>query len=127
MQMPEHLPHGTASAHVRPMAKLTTHVLDTTRGQPAAGMKIELLKNGALLKSITTNADGRGDAPLLEGDALVTGAYELRFHVAEYFRAQGIDSPFLDIVPVCFRMEAGGSYHVPLVCSPWAYSTYRGS
>jgi 5-hydroxyisourate hydrolase len=109
------------------MGKLTTHVLDTSRGQPAAGMKIELLKDGALLRSITTNADGRGDGPLLEGDALVEGTYELRFHVAEYFRSQGIDSPFLDIVPVCFRMEAGGSYHVPLVCSPWAYSTYRGS
>jgi 5-hydroxyisourate hydrolase len=109
------------------MGKLTTHVLDTTRGQPAAGMKIDLLKDGELLRSITTHADGRGDGPLIEGDDLVAGAYELRFHVADYFRAQGIDSPFLDVVPVCFRMEAGGSYHVPLVCSPWAYSTYRGS
>ena len=78
------------------MGKLTTHVLDTARGQPAAGMKIELLKHGALLRSITTNADGRGDGPLLEGDSLAEGAYELRFHAAEYFRSQGIDSPFLD-------------------------------
>jgi 5-hydroxyisourate hydrolase len=109
------------------MGKLTTHVLDTACGRPAEGMKIELLKDGALLRSITTHADGRGDGPLLDGDALVEGTYELRFHVAEYFRSQGIDSPFLDIVPVCFRMEAGGTYHVPLVCSPWAYSTYRGS
>jgi 5-hydroxyisourate hydrolase len=109
------------------MGKLTTHVLDTSRGLPAAGMRIELLKDGALLRSITANADGRGNGPLLEGEALAEGAYELRFHVAEYFRSQGIDCPFLDVVPVCFRMEAGGSYHVPLVCSPWAYSTYRGS
>ena len=107
------------------MGKLTTHVLDTARGMPAAGMKIELFQGGALLRSITTNADGRGDGPLLEGG--VEGSYELRFHVAEYFQAQGIDSPFLDVVPVRFRMESGGSYHVPLVCSPWAYSTYRGS
>jgi 5-hydroxyisourate hydrolase len=90
-------------------------------------MKIELLKDGALLRSITANADGRGDGPMLEGDDLVAGAYELRFHVADYFRSQGTDSPYLDVVPVCFRMEADGSYHVPLVCSPWAYSTYRGS
>ena len=109
------------------MGKLTTHVLDTARGQPAAGMKIELLKDGTLLRMITTNSDGRGDVPLLEGDAVVEGSYELRFYVADYFRFEGIDSPFLDVVPVCFRMEAGGSYHVPLVCSPWAYSTYRGS
>lgn len=109
------------------MGKLTTHVLDTTRGQPAAGMRIELLKDGTLLRSMTTNTDGRGDGPLLEGDAVLEGTYELRFHVADYFRFQGIDSPFLDVVPVCFRMETGGSYHVPLVCSPWAYSTYRGS
>lgn len=109
------------------MGKLTTHVLDIAGGKPAAGMMIELLKDGARLRSITTNADGRGDGPLLEGDEVIAGSYELRFHVAEYFRAQGIDSPFLDVVPVCFRMEAGGSYHVPLVCSPWAYSTYRGS
>ena len=109
------------------MGKLTTHVLDTTRGKPAAGMRIELWKDGAQLRSITANADGRGDGPLLEGDQVLEGSYELRFHVAEYFRSQGIDSRFLDVVPVCFRMEAGGSYHVPLVCSPWAYSTYRGS
>lgn len=109
------------------MGKLTTHVLDTTRGKPAAGMRIELWKDGAQLRSIITNADGRGDDPLLEGDAFAGGSYELRFHVAEYFRSHGIDSPFLDVVPVSFRKEADGSYHVPLVCSPWAYSTYRGS
>jgi 5-hydroxyisourate hydrolase len=107
------------------MGKLTTHVLDTARGKPAAGMTVELWQAGTLLRSILTNADGRGDGPLLEGE--VAGSYELRFHVAEYFRAQGVDSPFLDVVPVHFRMESGGSYHVPLVCSPWAYSTYRGS
>jgi 5-hydroxyisourate hydrolase len=109
------------------MGKLTTHVLDTARGHPAEGMKIELLKDGVLLRSIATNADGRSEGPLLEGDDLVAGTYELRFHVAEYFRAQGIDSPFLDTVPVCFRVEADGTYHVPLLCSPWSYSTYRGS
>ncbi|WP_193212311.1 hydroxyisourate hydrolase [Luteolibacter marinus] len=109
------------------MGKLSTHVLDTAHGKPAAGMRVELLKEGVAVGSIVTNADGRAEGPLLEGEAVVGGCYELRFHVADYFRTLDVACPFLDVVPVCFRMEAGGSYHVPLVCSPWAYSTYRGS
>ena len=109
------------------MGKLTTHVLDTAHGRPAAGMRVELLKDGTTLLSTVTNADGRCDAPLLEGDALVPGTYELHFHVAAYFTELGVNCPFLDIVPVRFRVDPGKSYHVPLVCSPWAYSTYRGS
>lgn len=109
------------------MGKLTTHVLDTAHGRPAAGMRIELLRGGAMLLSVTTNADGRCDNPLLGEDYLPAGIYELHFHVAAYFQGLGVDCPFLDIVPVRFVVEAGKSYHVPLVCSPWAYSTYRGS
>jgi hydroxyisourate hydrolase len=112
------------------MARLSTHVLDTANGVPAAGMVIELYRGGAergeLLASLTTNADGR--APLLE-DA-VPGAYTLWFHVAAYFRARGSADAgrFLDVVPVTFVVdEAAGKYHVPLLVSPWSYSTYRGS
>ena len=105
--------------------KLSTHVLDTMNGRPAAGMKIELRDaSGAVLKSVTTNADGRTDGPLLTGADLRPGEYELLFHVGEYFG----NAQFLDKVPVRFRVsdpEAG--YHVPLLCTPWAYSTYRGS
>ena len=109
------------------MGKLTTHVLDTAHGRPAAGMRVDLLKDGAILLSSLSNADGRCDAPLLEGEELTAGGYELHFHVAAYFTELGVNCPFLDIVPVRFRVEAGKSYHVPLVCSPYAYSTYRGS
>lgn len=109
------------------MGKLSTHVLDTAHGRPAAGMRVELWRDGEALVSIVTDADGRGGGPLLEGTALVAGTYELRFHVAAYFVELGVNCPFLDVVPVRFRVEEGKSYHVPLVCSPWAYSTYRGS
>ncbi|MCW1912833.1 hydroxyisourate hydrolase [Luteolibacter sp. GHJ8] len=109
------------------MSKLTTHVLDTTHGRPAYGMGIQLLKEGVVLASMVTNVDGRCDGPLLEGEALVPGIYELQFHVAAYFAGLGAKSPFLDVVPVRFRVEEGKSYHVPLVVSPYAYSTYRGS
>lgn len=109
------------------MAKLTTHVLDTANGHPAAGLVVELFREGELLGSTVTISDGRCDGPLLEGESLKPGAYELRFRVGEYFAAQGVDCPFLDVVPVRFRVEEGKSYHVPLVVSPWAYSTYRGS
>ncbi|QJE96070.1 hydroxyisourate hydrolase [Luteolibacter luteus] len=109
------------------MGKLTTHVLDTAHGRPAEGMRVDLLKDGAAVVSIVTNADGRSGEALLKGDALVPGTYELHFHAGAYFRELGVDSPFLDVVPVRFRVEAGQSYHVPLVCSPYAYSTYRGS
>ena len=107
-------------------AKLSTHVLDLRSGQPAAGMCIELhnLSTGALLKTVHTNADGRTDAPLLSGAEVQIGEYELCFHVGDYFS----DKSFLDRVPIRFRIaDPTASYHVPLLCTPWAYSTYRGS
>ncbi len=125
--------------------KLTTHVLDTVKGGPAAGLTIELwqmphdislptappLSNPLLLKAVITNSDGRTDKPLLEGDALTVGIYELRFAVGPYFATQGQaipNPPFLDIVPIRFGIaDASTHYHVPLLCSPWSYSTYRGS
>ena len=106
--------------------KLSTHVLDLTTGQPAAGMRIELrdVVSGGLLKALQTNADGRTDAPLLIGDELRTAEYELLFYVGDYFH----DTSFLDRVPIRFRVaDSSASYHVPLLCTPWAYSTYRGS
>ena len=108
------------------MSTLSTHVLDTARGRPAAGMKIELRScdGGQLLKTVTTNGDGRTDAPMLAGDEMKAGAYELVFHVGEYFN----DRSFLDEVPVRFTIsDPGAKYHVPLLVTPWAYSTYRGS
>ena len=107
-------------------AKLSTHVLDLTRGKPAAGMKIELreLATGTLLKEVITNTDGRTDTPLLTADELRAGEYELLFHVGDYFG----DKSFLDRVPVRFHVtDPTASHHVPLLCTPWAYSTYRGS
>lgn len=117
------------------MGRLSTHVLDTTRGTPAGHMMVELSRREdgqwTLLKSVQTNADGRTDAPLLEGDALKRGEYRLLFHVAAYFRASGVSLPepaFLDKVPLDFGIaDPAGHYHVPLLCSPWSYSTYRGS
>ncbi|MEM6910314.1 MAG: hydroxyisourate hydrolase [Verrucomicrobiota bacterium] len=109
------------------MPKLTTHVLDTASGLPAAGVQVQLFREDRLLVEVTTNADGRCEEPLLAGEAMVSGACRLVFHVGDYFRARGVASPFLDRVPVEFRVEAGQSYHVPLVCTPWSYSTYRGS
>jgi 5-hydroxyisourate hydrolase len=110
------------------VGKLTTHVLDTAHGKPGAGMEIELWKldsgDWSVLKKIRTNSDGRTDGPLLEGEAFGAGTYQLVFHVGEYYRAEG----FLDLVPVRFRIaEPGQHYHVPLLCSPWSYTTYRGS
>ena len=117
------------------MGRLTTHVLDTAHGQPAAGMSIEFaVREGAqwtLIKSLTTNADGRTDEPLLAADAMHTGEFQLVFHVGDYFRRVGVSLPrpaFLDQVPLLFGIaDANAHYHVPLLCSPWAYSTYRGS
>ncbi len=116
------------------MGRLTTHVLDTARGQPAAGLDIELYRlDGArqLIKKAVTNADGRCDGPLLEGDQLRLGAYELLFAVAAYFRRAGValtTPPFLDIVPIRFGIaDATAHYHVPLLVSPYGYTTYRGS
>ncbi|MEM6332039.1 MAG: hydroxyisourate hydrolase [Planctomycetota bacterium] len=114
--------------------RLTTHVLDTAAGRPASLMRVELLRcDGAelvRLADVTTNADGRVDSPILEGEAFVEGSYELRFHVAAYFARIGEADAgrFLDVVPVAFRIDdASAHYHVPLLVTPWSYSTYRGS
>jgi len=117
------------------MGKLTTHVLDTMHGRPAAGMALALYRldgdTTSPLKTLQLNHDGRADAPLLEGDALQAGRYRLVFEVAAYFRGIGVElpePPFLDRVPLDFGIaDAQAHYHVPLLCSPWAYSTYRGS
>jgi 5-hydroxyisourate hydrolase len=110
------------------MGKLTTHVLDTANGRPGAGIAVELyrLENevGTLVAKATTNRDGRTQAPLLEGKEFRTGTYQLVFHIGAYFKSQG----FLDVVPIRFEIaDAAGHYHVPLLCSPWSYTTYRGS
>lgn len=114
------------------MGRLTTHVLDIANGVPASGMKIELFDQaGICLAETVTNADGRCDQPLLEDAAMRHGAYELRFHVAAYFRGFGAilpEPPFLDIVPVRFGIaDSSAQYHVPLLVSPFAFSIYRGS
>jgi 5-hydroxyisourate hydrolase len=117
------------------MGRLSTHVLDTRTGMPAAGMRIDfsVLENGNWhkLKSLQTNADGRTDEPLMIGDAMRTGEFKIVFHVAEYFRGEGVElpePPFLDRVPIRFGIaDAAAHYHVPLLCTPWSYSTYRGS
>ncbi|MCS7034174.1 MAG: hydroxyisourate hydrolase [Phycisphaerae bacterium] len=114
--------------------KLTTHVLDITIGRPAVGMRIDLFRSvGArrtLLRSVKTNSDGRLDEPLLADGRLKRGDYVLLFHVGAYFSARRSPDArrFLDRVPVAFRVaDAARHYHVPLLVSPWAYSTYRGS
>ena len=109
--------------------RLSTHVLDTVAGRPAPGVRIALHEIGAsaraLIKETVTNADGRTDAPLIAGEPLRIGTYELTFHVGEYF---GGRRGFLDIVPVRFSIaEPEGHYHVPLLVTPWSYTTYRGS
>ena len=123
---------------------LTTHVLDTVMGGPAAGLTIELwqmpygsnlptppLATPLRLKTVITNSDGRTETPLLTADSMAVGMYELRFAVGAYFAAQEQEipnPPFLDIVPIRFGIaDAAAHYHVPLLCSPWSYSTYRGS
>jgi 5-hydroxyisourate hydrolase len=126
---------ATASRKRIRVGKLTTHVLDTARGRPAAGMRIDFATIGpngpTPVGTVHTNAEGRTDQPLLDGDAMRVGEYELTFHVADYFRRERVvlaDPPFLDRVPLRFAIaDAGAHYHVPLLCSPWAYSTYRGS
>ena len=123
------------------MGRLSTHVLDTASGKPAAGMRIDLFRLGetdlqassvpTLLKTVTTNADGRTDAPLLVDADCKVGSYELVFHVSAYFGGLGVsqsDPPFLTTVPLRFSIaDPNGHYHVPLLVSPWSYSTYRGS
>lgn len=114
------------------MPKLTTHVLDTTSGKPAAGVRVVLRRADelAILAEALTNADGRLDRPLIEGAAFQPGAYELSFHIGDYFRAQRqatAEPPFLDIVPLRVGLSGGRDYHVPLLIQPYGYSTYRGS
>lgn len=115
-------------------AGLTTHVLDTARGRPAQGVKVELYRVGhggrEKVTEAQTNADGRTDAPLIERGALQGGTYELVFHVADYFRdfPSAATPPFLDLVTLRFTVgDTSAHYHVPLVMTPWSYSTYRGS
>ncbi len=115
--------------------KLSTHVLDTAHGRPAAGMIIDLHRlddtdGSRLVKTVVTSADGRTAEPLLAGDSLVEGTYRLVFHVADYFGASGNSDAgvFLNTVPVEFVVaDATANYHVPLLVSPWSYATYRGS
>ena len=114
---------------------LSTHVLDTANGCPASGMQIELWslanESRSLLKKVRSNQDGRTDEPLLGPDEFQTGQYELVFHVGEYFSRKNGSTPeiaFLDQVPIRFGIaDRSASYHVPLLVSPWSYSTYRGS
>lgn len=118
-----------------PGGRLTTHVLDTAHGRPAHGVAIELFRlidgGPELVIATRTNADGRCDAPLLDGEGFRPGQYELAFHVGDYFAGAGVTLPeprFLDVVPVRFGIAAAGQhYHVPLLISPYGYSTYRGS
>jgi 5-hydroxyisourate hydrolase len=113
------------------MGRLTTHVLDTAAGRPAAGLKIELWSDAARLKSVTTNRDGRTPEPLLADAAFAPGIYELRFFAGDYLRLSGValvDPAFLDVIPIRFGIaDASQHYHVPLLLSPYGYSTYRGS
>lgn len=115
------------------MGRLTTHVLDTANGIPGAGISISLysLAEGRhLITTAVTNADGRTDAPLLDEGAFAAGAYELEFSVGDYFAKAGhqlAEPPFLDDVVIRVSLADDGHYHVPLLVSPWSYSTYRGS
>ncbi|KAA0123584.1 hydroxyisourate hydrolase [Methylobacterium sp. P1-11] len=117
------------------MGHLSTHVLDTTSGKPAAGVTVELRRLAAdgtaeRVASAVTNADGRTDGPLLDDATLSAGTYELLFHIGAYFARSGPEGspPFLDVVPVRFGVsDPTGRYHVPLLVTPWSYATYRGS
>jgi len=117
------------------MGKLSTHVLDITQGKPGAGVKVKLFRvegsTKVLLKTDTTNQDGRCETPLLAGGEVVAGKYELVFAAGDYFAGQGVKLPeprFVDEVVIAFGIaDVEANYHVPIVVSPWAYSTYRGS
>ncbi|MBX6963541.1 hydroxyisourate hydrolase [Alcaligenes faecalis] len=117
------------------MGKLSTHVLDTTQGRPASGVRVDLysIENDqrTLIKTTHTNSDGRCDEPLLQGEAMHTGVFELVFHAGAYFAASGVAVPeprFVDQVGIRFGIaDANANYHVPLVVTPWSWSTYRGS
>jgi hydroxyisourate hydrolase len=118
------------------LAGVTTHVLDVTSGWPAQGVRVELyeLADGSERKfvaDVTTNADGRTDKPLMSADQARAGRFELIFHAGDYFRrrrSELADPPFLDLIPIRFGVaDPQAHYHVPLIVSPWSYSTYRGS
>ena len=115
------------------MGRLTTHILDTAHGGPAANVDVRLYTLGdgrELVASATTNDDGRTPYPLLEDDVFVTGTYELEFDIGAYFRRRGAslaEPAFLDTVVIRFAVNGAEDYHVPLLASPWSYSTYRGS
>ena len=120
-----------AAVNGKHMGQLSTHVLNLSTGRPAANLRIDLHCEGQLLKTVITNADGRTDAPLVTGDDFKKGIYELIFYVAEYFKAQAIatpEPPFLGEVVIRFGVaDETSKYHVPLLVSPYGYSTYRGS
>ena len=118
------------------MAGLTTHVLDVARGGPADRVRVELYEFAAaggrtLVADVLTNADGRTDTPLISATNARVGSFELVFHAGDYFRRQGVktaEPPFLDLIPLRFAIaDPAARYHVPLLVSPWSYSTYRGS
>lgn len=115
------------------MGRLTTHILDTAHGGPASDVGIRLFSMGesrAQVASATTDDDGRTPYPLLEGDLMTSGTYELEFDIGAYFRTRGVelaDPAFLDTVVIRFSVNGKEDYHVPLLASPWSYSTYRGS
>jgi 5-hydroxyisourate hydrolase len=115
------------------MGRLTTHVLDTAHGRPGDGITVDLYRIGPARQQVTravTNKDGRCDQPLLDGKSFKVGQYELVFHVGEYFADRGVALPmprFLDEVIIRFGIAADEHYHVPLLISPYGYSTYRGS
>lgn len=115
------------------MGRLTTHVLDTAQGRPGAGIPVALYAvnpERRLVKTLITNDDGRADEPLLQGQAFATGTWELVFSVGEYYSRSSLetsDPPFLDEVSIRFTISSDEHYHVPLLVSPWSYSTYRGS
>ena len=119
-------------SHSRGAGRLTTHVLDTALGKPAQGLRIDLYRiegdTHHHVKSTRTNGDGRCDAPLLSAETMKAGAYELRFHAGDYFGRTSEGPMFLDIIPIRFGLaDESAHYHVPLLLSPYSYSTYRGS
>ena len=115
------------------MGRLTTHILDQSHGGPAANVDVRLYSVGdsrELVATAVTDDDGRTARPLLDGDSFATGTYEIEFDIGDYFRARGVElatPAFLDTVVIRFAVQGDEDYHVPLLASPWAYSTYRGS